>query len=289
MFCSKCGNEVEEGVQFCSKCGNNLSGSSSGGGQANTQNQQQPTQIIVAMPTGTAPLVLGLLGIFGFLIPIVKYFTTLMALIAVILGGIQRSKLKKAGLPKGKATAGVVLGIIALSGLIITTLIRVLFFGSLISMVKPKPKKQTDTYIYVAPVKPPEFNLQGKWKGGTNSKYLFIFSGNEVTWAENKNYKIDGAIAVYRKKDKGTFVNTKNFETPKGIIPDEKIEKLILRWNQEWKNGEWKEKSESVEVFYLRPGDTSFLLTDQYVSMWSDFKEYFYQYKESLGESINYE
>lgn len=58
-----------------------------------------------------AALVCGILGIVGVFIPVVVYFTPVLAILAVIFGVMGRKRLGKSGL----ATAGLVLGIIALA------------------------------------------------------------------------------------------------------------------------------------------------------------------------------
>lgn len=72
-----------------------------------------------------AALVLGILGIIGGFIPIVCYFTTVCAILGIILGAKGRQMSVAAnGTPSGLATAGLVLGIIgtafAVLGLICT-------------------------------------------------------------------------------------------------------------------------------------------------------------------------
>ena len=57
-------------------------------------------------------LIFGILGIIGSFIPVVQYFTTILAVLGLILGAVARKKAKAAGQPTGVATAGLVLGII---------------------------------------------------------------------------------------------------------------------------------------------------------------------------------
>jgi hypothetical protein len=134
MFCSKCGTELIEGVEFCSKCGAKVGVSAEGQNTMNQQNENRPvTTQVVVMPTGTGPLVMGLLGLFGGFIPIVKYITGLLSLLAIFVGASQRKKLKGAGLPTGKATAGIVLGSIAVLITVITIAFSAMIIGSLLS------------------------------------------------------------------------------------------------------------------------------------------------------------
>lgn len=63
-----------------------------------------------------AALVLGILGIVGSYIPVVCYFTTVCAILGLVLGVVGRKKSTAAnGKPSGLATAGFVLGIIGTS------------------------------------------------------------------------------------------------------------------------------------------------------------------------------
>lgn len=60
-----------------------------------------------------AALVCGILGIIGGWIPVVAYFTTILAILGLVFGVIGRKKSTLAyGKPSGIATAGLVLGII---------------------------------------------------------------------------------------------------------------------------------------------------------------------------------
>lgn len=59
-----------------------------------------------------AALVCGILGIVGSYIPIVQYFTTVLAIIGIVLGVKARNQAMAAEEPTGMATAGMVLGII---------------------------------------------------------------------------------------------------------------------------------------------------------------------------------
>ena len=77
--------------------------------QAPTPNQPQND----GKGLSIAALVMGILGIVGGWIPIVGYFTTVLAILGLVFGVIGRKKSAAAtGKPSGLATAGLVLGII---------------------------------------------------------------------------------------------------------------------------------------------------------------------------------
>lgn len=59
-----------------------------------------------------AALVCGILGIVGSFIPVVQYFTLVLAIVGIVLGAIGMKKAQEANEPKGLALAGLVLGII---------------------------------------------------------------------------------------------------------------------------------------------------------------------------------
>jgi len=134
MFCAKCGTELNEGAEFCSKCGTKAGSAAERQNTTYQQNESRPmsTQVVV-MPTGTTPLVLGLLGLFGGFIPFVQYVTGILAIVAIFVGASQRQKLKNAGLPSGKATAGMIMGIIAVSITVIGIAAAGMLMGSLFS------------------------------------------------------------------------------------------------------------------------------------------------------------
>ncbi|MBR6335970.1 MAG: DUF4190 domain-containing protein [Clostridia bacterium] len=122
MICSKCNYENNDGTAFCVNCGAEL----------NVAKQEAPKPAEPApvnQPVYTAPapvpqkqgangmsvaaLVCGLLGIIGSFIPIVKYFTLVLAVLGIIFGVIGKKKAAEAGNSStGLATAGLVLGVI---------------------------------------------------------------------------------------------------------------------------------------------------------------------------------
>ena len=78
-----------------------------------------------------AALVCGILGIVGGFIPVVQYFTTVLSILAIIFGVMGR---KRMGGKSGLATAGLVLGIVALALSVLGIICAVCALGSLAAM-----------------------------------------------------------------------------------------------------------------------------------------------------------
>lgn len=124
MICPKCNAENNEGVRFCVNCGAEIAPESNPVVNNSPANQEQAYRInqptAPAAPAkspsnglSVAALVCGLLGIIGSFIPIVKYFTLVLAILGIVFGVIGKKKAAEAGNTNtGLATAGLVLGII---------------------------------------------------------------------------------------------------------------------------------------------------------------------------------
>ncbi len=130
MICPKCNSENQDNVNFCVNCGAELSTDTVNEkpqAQAPVSEPQkpaapaQPTVIINQTAPAKSPsnglsvaaLVCGLIGIIGSFIPIVKYFTLVLAILGIVFGVIGKKKAAEAGNSNtGLATAGLVLGII---------------------------------------------------------------------------------------------------------------------------------------------------------------------------------
>jgi hypothetical protein len=93
------------------------------------QRQQVPQ---TTPPLATAALVCGILGLTGGFIPEINYFTGILAILAIIFGAIERKKALQAGRPAGIATAGMVLGIIAVVLTVILIIAIAAFAGALL-------------------------------------------------------------------------------------------------------------------------------------------------------------
>ena len=96
MYCLKCGKEIDEGINYCPNCGMNLSVKTDV--QLTLQKQTSGKNI--------AALVLGLIGIFAWLIPIIGLPIGIVGLVMGIMG------MKRCG--KGMAIAGIVLSVLCL-------------------------------------------------------------------------------------------------------------------------------------------------------------------------------
>ena len=79
-------------------------------------NGSAPTPMDSGKGLSIAALVLGILGIIGAWIPVITWFTGVLAILGLVFGAIGRNKSFKAtGKVSGLATAGFVLGIIGTS------------------------------------------------------------------------------------------------------------------------------------------------------------------------------
>jgi hypothetical protein len=185
MFCAKCGAEINEGADFCPKCGAKAGSSAEGQNTGSGENRGTVTQAAV-MPSGTAPLVMGILGLFGGFIPVVQYFTGLLSLLAIFLGVSQRKKLKGVGLPTGKATAGIVLGSIAVLITVIFIAVFASFLGSLFGNAGGGNRSSNVNVL-------PE-GIQGTtW---TNGSVNIEFGKNKIK-LDGKSYRIQGVYPSY--------------------------------------------------------------------------------------------
>ncbi|MFX1575091.1 MAG: DUF4190 domain-containing protein [Promethearchaeota archaeon] len=137
-FCTKCGNEVEESWRVCPNCGKNLMESEvpqpqpqiSPEPQYQTQPPAQPYQVqpyrqtyYPEKPTqyGTAALICGIIGC--------CCFGIVLGPIAIVLGALGMKRDQNTSM----ATAGLIFGIIAFVG----WLISMIFLYSLIGSISP--------------------------------------------------------------------------------------------------------------------------------------------------------
>lgn len=79
----------------------------------------------------TIALVLGLVGMFGGWIPVIKYVTFICAILAIVFGVKARKLCTACGRPRGAATAGFVLGIVAIAITIIVAIMSAIAVAAL--------------------------------------------------------------------------------------------------------------------------------------------------------------
>ena len=112
-FCSQCGTAIGAGVKFCPNCGQPAQGMPQP--MAYPPPQYQPPQYRAnpqaqygTSPNDTANWALGL-GIAAIFL-----LGALAGIPAIIVGNNAKKQLEATGLPTGKATAGIVMGVISL-------------------------------------------------------------------------------------------------------------------------------------------------------------------------------
>ena len=115
MYCKKCGTELKDGTAFCDKCGApQFEANNQPSGQSYVQPYYNSAPAGSTKGKSIGGMVCGILGIVCCWIPTVQIFTTILALIGVILSGVAL-KAKPVGSDKGMAVAGLVCGIIGLA------------------------------------------------------------------------------------------------------------------------------------------------------------------------------
>lgn len=117
MFCYKCGEQIDESASKCPHC-----------------LAQMPPNMPVKQGVSVMAIIALIFGIFGLCggaIPIVRYFTFILSVLAVFLGSSARKSAKLSGQSSGAAIAGIVLGLIG----IIFTVIIIVFAGALIAWI----------------------------------------------------------------------------------------------------------------------------------------------------------
>lgn len=112
-FCTKCGAQNADNAQFCESCGGKLESQQPINAQQTVvneqpivnqqQNQTQGQQNTPGKGLGVASLVCGIVSFFC--------FGFILGVLAVVFGGIAKSK----GYKGGMATAGIVLGVVGLA------------------------------------------------------------------------------------------------------------------------------------------------------------------------------
>ncbi len=103
MFCRNCGAQNEDGARFCTSCGTSLVETAA---PVQSAPQQPVYQQPVKPPAQGFAIASMVLGIIGLLI-----FPYILGTLGIIFGGVAKSK----GNKNGMATAGIVMGIIAVA------------------------------------------------------------------------------------------------------------------------------------------------------------------------------
>ena len=95
MYCSKCGNQFDNGAQFCPVCGgkqiSNIPAES-------TVNRQSNNSVVQQQPKSIAALVLGIVGLIAWLIPLAGFPITIVGVILSVNGMKSNKSYAKAAL-----------------------------------------------------------------------------------------------------------------------------------------------------------------------------------------------
>jgi tetratricopeptide (TPR) repeat protein len=184
--------------------------------------------LVSKLPTGTGPLLIGLLGIGGGFIPGLKYVTGILSFIAFFVGIGQWTQLKKYNLFTAKVITALIFCIIAI-------------FITGIPIARTAINNYTKSVTY----------LNGIWKTEENSRWLMEVNRENVTLYENINYENKNTNEIYTKRYKGSFKHTKNFSVPSGK-KNRFVEKYTFTYTQEWRNDIWQKLQEpKIDVFYI--------------------------------------
>lgn len=113
-YCSKCGTQINEGSAFCQNCGAPAPGAAAAPAPAATA--PPPAQPVIAPPAGAKNSGLAVGSLVAGIVSFIFNPILLVSLVAIILGAMAKSRLKKDPTLKGKgmSTAGIVLGVISL-------------------------------------------------------------------------------------------------------------------------------------------------------------------------------
>lgn len=80
MFCSKCGNQLQDGVQFCPKCGNQINKTDTTYVEKEVKVMLDPSEVV---KNSKAKKTTGQTGTYGFVLMIVSIVFSLFAMFAV--------------------------------------------------------------------------------------------------------------------------------------------------------------------------------------------------------------
>lgn len=89
-----------------------------------------------------AALICGIVGIIGGWIPVVQYFTLVIAILGIVFGVIGKKKSKEAGEATGLATAGLVLGIIGTALCLIMVICTICALAAVGTLAAKSPELQ---------------------------------------------------------------------------------------------------------------------------------------------------
>ena len=171
MYCPNCGNETKKNDNFCDKCGNNLNNSNININQK-IDNQNKPINI---------SLILGIIACCLFFIP---FFSIPLAIVAIILGIINRKEQK---------ITGVILGVISIVLVAIEIIIILLSINFITDKITPYLENTFEG------LKEEKLEISGnKFKANDNSTVEFFEDGSYYWSLKDINNYNKGTYTVYK-------------------------------------------------------------------------------------------
>ena len=84
MFCSKCGNSLQDGTQFCSKCGNKIEGTAAPAAERNVKVMLDPAEVVPQKKTADSSKTFSGQGkTLGLILMMISIIGDLVAMVAI--------------------------------------------------------------------------------------------------------------------------------------------------------------------------------------------------------------
>lgn len=87
MFCSKCGNQIQDGAQFCPKCGNKVVEGIVQQGSKEVKIMLDPSEVVSRSDESSRKTTSGHAGTFGLILMVLSIIFSLISMFAIGFGG----------------------------------------------------------------------------------------------------------------------------------------------------------------------------------------------------------